>query len=120
VYNEYLAPLEEKGFLKIPYVSPNVKMSWFVYVIRLADRYAREGRDRVLQGLRSRGIGCSDYFQPIHLQPFYRELGYRLGDLPITEHVAERTIALPFYNRLTKGEVDYVVENLDDILRSID
>jgi len=118
VYNEYLAPLEEKGFLRIPYVSPNVRMSWFVYVIRLADRYTREGRDCVLQGLRSRGIGCSDYFQPIHLQPFYRELGHRLGDLPITEHVAERTVALPFHNRLSEEQVEIVIRALKDILKT--
>lgn len=42
--------------------------------------------------------------------------GYRRWGFPITEHIASRTIALPFYNNLTEGEVDYVVENLDDIL----
>jgi len=46
--------------------------------------------------------------------------GYRRWGFSITEHIASRTIALPFYNNLTEGEVDYVVENLDDILRSID
>jgi len=39
-------------------------------------------------------------------------------DFPITESVAARTIALPFYNNLTEGEIEYVVENLDAILRS--
>ncbi|MFQ6117274.1 MAG: DegT/DnrJ/EryC1/StrS family aminotransferase, partial [Candidatus Bipolaricaulia bacterium] len=80
--------------------------------------YAREDRDRILQELKQRGIGCSDYFQPIHLQPFYRELGYKEGDFPVAEQVAARTIALPFYNNLTEREIDYVVKNLDDILRS--
>jgi len=41
-------------------------------------------------------------------------------DFLVTESVAARMIALPFYNNLTEGKVDYVVENLDDILRSID
>jgi len=81
-------------------------MSWFVYVIRLSDRYTRTDRDRILQGLRKRGIGCGDYFQPIHLHPVYRQLS-----------IAARTIALPFHNNLTEGEIDYVVSGLKNIVK---
>ena len=115
MYNERLKDIDE---VAIPYVCPDVKIGWFVYVIRLSDQYTREGRDQILQKLKQRGIGCGNYFQPIHLQPFYRKtFGYKEGDFPITEQIASRTIALPFYNNLTEGEVDYVVENLDDILK---
>jgi len=115
MYNERLKDIDE---VAIPYVCPDVKIGWFVYVIRLSDQYTREDRDQILQKLKQRGIGCGNYFQPIHLQPFYRKMfGCKEGDFPITEHIASRTIALPFYNRLTEGEVDYVVENLDDILK---
>jgi len=115
MYNERLKDIDE---VAIPYVSPDVKIGWFVYVIRLSDQYTREDRDQILQKLKQKGIGCGNYFQPIHLQPFYREMfGYKEGDFPITEHIASRAIALPFYNNLTEGEVDYVVENLDDILK---
>lgn len=114
MYNERL---EEIDGVETPYVAPNVRISWFVYVVQLADQHTREARDHTLQCLRERGIGCSDYFQPIHLQPFYRErFGYKEGDFPITEGIASRTIALPFYNNLTEEEIDYVVSNLDDIL----
>ncbi len=114
IYNERLACIEE---VRTPYVAPHVKISWFVYVIRLADRYTRADRDRILQGLKARGIGCSNYFSPIHLQPFYRNLfGYEPGDFPITEHVAERTIALPFYNNLTEEQIDSVVSRLKALL----
>ncbi|HIC96181.1 TPA: DegT/DnrJ/EryC1/StrS family aminotransferase [Candidatus Bipolaricaulota bacterium] len=116
LYNDRLKEIEG---VEIPYISPEVKMSWFVYVIQLNTKYTREDRDRILRELKARGIGCSDYFQPIHLQPFYRELGYREGDFPITEAVSARTIALPFYNDLTEQEIDYVVENLADILGSM-
>lgn len=114
MYNERLKEVEG---VQIPYVAPHVKMSWFVYVIRLSERYTRADRDRILQNLRQRGIGCSNYFSPIHLQPFYRKLfGYKPGDFPIAEHVAERTIALPFYNNLTEREIDYVVSQLKALL----
>jgi perosamine synthetase len=92
-------------------------MSWFVYVVRLAERYAREERDRILAGLRERGIGCGNYFSPIHLQPFYREeFQYKPGDFPVTEAIAERTIALPFHTRLSEDEIDCVVSRLEDLL----
>jgi perosamine synthetase len=114
LYNQRLKDVEE---IEIPYVSPNVKMSWFVYVIRLSERYTRIDRDRILQGLRKRGIGCGDYFQPIHLHPVYRQLGYREGDFTVTESIAARTIALPFHNNLTEGEIDYVVSGLKNIVK---
>jgi len=115
MYNQRLKEIEG---VEIPYVSPEVKLSWFVYVIRLNDRCNREDRDSILQELEQKGIGCSDYFQPIHLQPFYREtLGTKEGDFPITESVAARTIALPFYNCLEKGQVEYIVDVLNDLVR---
>jgi perosamine synthetase len=113
LYNERL---NELANVEVPYVSPDVRRNWFVYVIRLSEDYSRGDRERILRELRARGIGCSDYFQPIHLQPFYRELGYGEGDFPITESVSARTIALPFYNNLGEREIDYVVRNLKELL----
>lgn len=118
MYNDRLKDVEG---LELPYISPDVKLSWFVYVVRLSEDYTREDRDWILQELKARGIGCSNYFPPIHLQPFYREarpgLGYREDDFPITERVAARTIALPFHNNLSEREVDYVVQNLKELLQ---
>jgi len=117
MYNEQLKDIKE---IEIPYVSPNIKMSWFVYVIRLSKKYTRQDRDTILQKLREKGIGCSNYFSPIHLQPFYRkQFGYKEGDFPITEYVSARTIALPFYGNLTEKDIDYVVENFKYILKAI-
>jgi len=59
---------------------------------------------------------CS--FSSIHLQPFYRKmLGYQKGDFPVTEGVAARTLALPFYGNLREKEIDYVVECLKEGVR---
>jgi len=84
-------------------------MSWFVYVVRLRDEFSREDRDAILEYLRSEGIGCNNYFAPIHLQSFYQErFGFRRGQFPVTEHVADRTIALPFFNSLSEEQIDTV------------
>ena len=98
---------------------PGERISWFVFVVRLDERFDRDDRDAILAALREAGVECRNYFVPIHLQPFYRErFGFREGDFPVTEAVAARTIALPFYNRLSKREVDYVGDALDRAIRS--
>jgi perosamine synthetase len=113
-YNDLLADLD--GVVPPP-SNPFGRMSWFVYVIRLADRYTRDQRDAVMAGLRRRGIGCNNYFTPIHLQPFYQGLlGTAPGDFPETERVAERTIALPFYNNLSHEDQRVVVTELGKLL----
>lgn len=113
----YAERLQQIPQVTVPYVAPHVKVSWFVYVIRLSEDYTSEDRRRILLELRQRGIGCSDYFKPIHLQPFYRELfGYQEGDFPVAEAIASRTIALPFYGELTEPEVEHVVSQLRALL----
>lgn len=93
-----------------PLELPQSRISWFVYVVRLHDRYTQTQRDTLLQSLSSQGIGCARYFAPIHLQPAYSE--WSSLDLPVTQSVAARTLALPFYNRLTAEQQDYVCDTL--------
>ena len=89
------------------------RLSWFVYVVRLADRFTRADRDRILLALRENGIGCNSYFAPIHLQSFYIEqFGFKPGDFPVTEHISERTIALPFFTTMTPDQVAQVADCL--------
>jgi len=116
-YNEKLNDVEE---LILPHFEENKKISWFVYVVRLKDKYTQEDRDLVLRKLKGKGIGCSNYFSPIHLQPFYRKMfGYKEGDFPVTEKVSKRTIALPFYNNLKEEEINYVCESLKEIIAGL-
>jgi len=114
----YEDALEGIDRLLLPARSFDGQMSWFVYVVRLSEDHSKEDRDAILRGLTDRGIGCGDYFQPIHLQPFLREeLGTGPGLCPITESVGERTIALPFYVGLTKSDVACVADAVRDLLR---
>ena len=113
-YSERLKGLEG---LRVPHSSSAAKRSWFVYVPLLSERYSAKDRNRILDALSRKGIGCRNYFAPIHLQRFYREeFGYREGDFPVTESVAARTVALPFYSNLQKVQVERVVETLRHLL----
>ena len=110
MYNKRLEEIEK---VQIPYIAPYVnRMSWFVYVARLNQEI---DRNRVIDYLRENGVECKPYFTPIHLLPFYRKMfDYKEGDFPITEDVAGRTIALPFFNNLKEEQIDYVVEKLKE------
>ena len=92
-------------------------MSWFVYVVRLAPSYTGDERDRIIRGLRANDIGASDYFPCIHLQPFYQnQHGFKPGMFPIAESVSQRTIALPFFNDITRTQVDAVASTLEMLI----
>lgn len=108
----YIEKMLDVPDIILPTVDPHTYMSWFVFVVRLSDRYSEEERNRMIEGLHRHEVGAAAYFPCIHLQPFYREMGYREGMFPIAENVSRRTIALPFYNRLTERNIDFVVHTL--------
>ena len=107
-YDERLSAYDWLEFQKVP---AGASKSWFVYVVKLGDEYGQSDRDAILAGLRDQNIGCNNYFTPVHMQPFIQErLGCGQGDFPVTETVAERTIALPFFGTMQEQEVDAVCE----------
>ena len=106
-----IAPTEPNG----------CQMSWFVFVVRLADRYTMDQRNEVLTKLNGRGIQASNYFPPVYLQPFIAEkYGLKHGDFPITDSVCKSTIAIPFHNNLTKEDAELVCTELKTCLDEID
>lgn len=114
-YNELLKDYE---WVKTPSVKEYVtRMSWFVYVIRLSPDV---NRDKVMRYMEEKGVQVRNYFQPLHLQPFYRRtFGYDEGMLPITEEESKKTLALPFYNDLSLDEQKVVVETLREAVERV-
>ena len=105
--------------LDVPYIKPGNKLSWFVYAVKLANNLS-DKRDKIIEEMAKRGAQCGNYFQTIHLQPFYKkEFLYKEGDFPIAENISKRTLALPFFNNLTEKEIDFVVNNLKDALLNV-
>jgi len=113
-YQEMLA---DDDRLIVPVEPDDCDMSWFVFVVRLADGFTLEQRDWILEAMNSQNIQVGNYFPPVHLQPFMVErFGYKQGDFPVTEAVSRHTIALPFHNNLTKDETTIVCKTLKEIL----
>ncbi len=106
----YTERLRELDWIRPPKIKPHVHMSWFVYVVTLAEGLSR---DPIMARLAEQGIPTRGYFSPIHTQPYIQKRFADLtGTLPVTESVAQRTIALPFHNLLTEAEIDAVVSAL--------
>jgi perosamine synthetase len=117
---QYIERLMTSRFVTVPTIIENTVMSWFVFVVRLNDLFEIGDRDEAIKELRAEGIGCSNYFPPIHLQPYMVDLlGHKPGDFPVCEHVANRTIALPFFGRMSKSQIERVCTVLENVLEKI-
>ena len=104
--------------LILPNLHENESRSWFVFVVRLSDLYGQTERDRIVQGLRRHDVGAANYFPCIHLQPFYKQrFGYDKGMLPIAEAMSQRTVALPFFNRMDETHVELATHTLHVMLQ---
>jgi perosamine synthetase len=91
-------------------------ISWFAYAIQLAPQFGRKDRDRVWQGLLYLGIGAGRYFAPLHVQPVLHGRYRQSSSLAVTESVAGRVLALPFFVGITDAEVDEVCAELRGLL----
>jgi perosamine synthetase len=113
----YMERLMTNKFLILPTLQDDTHMSWFVFVVRLNDLFEIGDRDEIMIALRTEGIGCNNYFPPIHLQPYMVEkFGFTSSMFPICEYVAARTLALPFFGSLTASQIDRVCGTLNRIL----
>lgn len=112
-YNRILSNIENVSPLTI--APTTTRMSWFVYVVRLAPGISR---DKTIVLLGEKGIPARPYFSPIHLQPFYRkQFGFKQGDFPETEAAGESIIALPFYANMKTEEIELVCNVLADSIK---
>ncbi|MFO7532199.1 MAG: DegT/DnrJ/EryC1/StrS family aminotransferase [Candidatus Limnocylindrales bacterium] len=116
VAGAYTRALAGIDAITLPAPGPGEQVDWFVYVVRLDEGV---DRDRLMTDLASAGVSSRPYFNPLHLQSFYRrELGHGPGDFPVTERIAATTLALPWSSQLSDEDVDYVAETLIEALRS--
>jgi len=115
VADAYTKRLTRLEHVTAPAVAPWVtRMSWFVYVVRLAPWL---DRDAVIRALDERGVPARAYFPPIHLQPVYRErYGFRPGAFPVSEEMGRRCLALPFFGAMTDPQIDSVCGALGEVL----
>jgi len=109
-YDEALAGLP----VQRPWQRPDSLSAYHLYPIVLRDAAQRR---QVYEHLRDAGIGVQVHYLPVHLQPYYRALGFAPGQFPVAEWYAERTLSLPLYADLTDAAQAHVVAVLTEALR---
>jgi len=95
-----------------PWQDPTTNPSWHLYVVRLALDRIKKTQRQVFEELHQAGIGVNLHYIPVHLQPFYRELGFKPGDFPEAERYYREAVTLPLFTRLSTDELNKVVAEL--------
>ncbi|WP_219095690.1 UDP-4-amino-4,6-dideoxy-N-acetyl-beta-L-altrosamine transaminase [Pseudomonas sp. UMAB-40] len=111
-YDQLLAYLP----LTLPSAQPEAGSAWHLYVVRLQTDRINLSHRQVFEGLRSAGVGVNLHYIPVHLQPYYRDLGFAEGDFPQAERYYDEAISLPMFPLLSDEQQDYVIEQLRRLL----
>jgi dTDP-4-amino-4,6-dideoxygalactose transaminase len=97
LYRVLLAEYEENGWLRLPRIPAGCEPNYHMCYILLPDHGTRH---RLMLHLRENGIQSLFHYLPLHCSPMGQQLGYRKGDLPVTEDLSGRLLRLPFYPTL--------------------
>lgn len=116
-YNKAFAGVEE---IIIPFVKENRVTSWHLYPIKLRLEALRVDRNKFIEKLRKRGIFTGVHFIPLYRFPFYKDnFDYKFFDFPNCEWIYERVLSLPIYPGMKHEEIDYVIENIIDLVKTL-
>ena len=99
-----------------PFVPADRKHVYMLYTIKIDEKITGVSRDTFMRELQKKGIMTKIYFPPVHMQPFYRDIGYD-DKLPGTEKIFYSVCSLPCHSKLTKIELDYIVNSVKEIIR---
>jgi UDP-4-amino-4,6-dideoxy-N-acetyl-beta-L-altrosamine transaminase len=99
--------------IEIPYQAEDIGHAFHLYVIQY------EKRRELYDELRKKDIFAQVHYIPVHLQPYYRRLGWKKGDFPQAERYYDRCLSLPMYPALTDEQQQYVIDRVLDIVKGL-
>lgn len=109
----YSAALKTVKNIATPIIAKGNRHVFHQYTIRVRER------DELRQHLKQKGIETSVHYPlPLHLQPAFKYLGYKKGDFPEAEKVAQEVLSLPIYPELMRPEIHFIVKRVLDFLRA--
>ena len=91
--------------------------SGHLYIIRLKGHDA-DYRNRVINEMAERGIACNVHYKPLPLLSAYKNMGFDIKDYPNAYDMFHNALTLPLHTRLSNEDVQYVIDNLTDILKN--
>lgn len=102
--------------LRLPAIAAGNRSAFHLYVVRIDPARAARTHREVFDEMRGRGIGVNLHYLPVHLQPYFRALGFTEGSWPEAEAHGREAITLPLYAALEESQQDIVVEALRAVL----
>ncbi len=104
--------------IQIPVETETERSSFHLYVLQIDFEKIGKSRAEVMYELRQKGIGTQVHYIPVYLQPYYKErFHYDSDNYPVTETYYKRCLSLPLYPKMDDSEVDFVIEQMESILR---
>jgi perosamine synthetase len=116
---QYSKEFAKERALQVPTVGDHRDSAWHLYVLRLNLEEISITRSEMIEKLKERGIGTSVHFIPLHMHPYYRNTyGYLADDFPVASKEYQRYLSLPIFPRMTSAQIDYVIENVLEIVKA--
>ncbi len=101
--------------LVTPWQAPNFYSSYHLYNIVIRNDSNKKSQRKYYDELWERGIAINLHYIPVHRQPYYENLGFKINDFPVAEQFHRETISIPMYASLKDEDQDYVIENLKKV-----
>ncbi len=114
----YREALSEMPVILQPPDNDRIKSAHHLFVLRLDPDRCPINRDQLIHGLQQKGIQTSVHFIPVHLHPFYKEMGYRRGMYPRAEAAYDQAVSLPLYPALADASVEFLLQETRTLLRN--
>ncbi|MNC52712.1 UDP-4-amino-4-deoxy-L-arabinose--oxoglutarate aminotransferase [compost metagenome] len=102
--------------IQIPYQSSSGVSSWHLYIIALNLEQLKGSRKNIFEALLKENIGVNVHYIPVHLLPYYQELGYKQGICPNAEQLYNRIITLPLFQGMSEQDVQDVIRAVNKVL----
>lgn len=117
-YNEWLKELENKWIIELPKwinKEENTKWSFHLYPILLNENL-KNRRNEIIEKMWEKWVTCNVHFKPLPLLSAYKNLWYKIENVPNALDRFEKEISLPIYPWMSKDDVEYVIENILEII----
>jgi UDP-4-amino-4,6-dideoxy-N-acetyl-beta-L-altrosamine transaminase len=112
IYKERLDDLP----ITLPYQTSETNSSWHLYIIRLQLDKIKKTHGQIFTAMRATGIIVNLHYIPVHLQPYYQNLGFKAGDFPIAENYYQEAISIPLFAHLSEIDQETVIQTLEQLL----
>ena len=107
MYYKGLKKLEVVGKIKLPTIPDCCKSNYHIFYILLNNEFER---NHLMNEMKIRGVETIFHYIPLHISPMGERLGYKKGQLKVTEDLSGRLLRLPMYPGLTDAEINYIIE----------